>query len=347
MASRRALILQTTLAGLLGLALLAVLLIWAGPQEIADTLAEADPLLLSLAFLLYSSQTLTMGLRWWLGMRLLGHRASFVSLLRANSAGNVINFVAPGHLGEPLVSAWLGRSGRAGGVEAFTVLVASKGLSMLLNAFLVLGCLPLLVSESWRQSPGSAAALIAGAIAGTAIGFALLVNKPVSRLVAQGLSFGCRLLLGRVGQRDGRSLGDRLAERSAAVVERFRATFSLLLRRPLALVAVVGTSLLKIGTLVAAIHFIYAAFGSPLGPTELVFLQSVDAVGALLSIWIPGNLGVQEAILTGAAVGGFGTGEALAASASVALKAILIVHTVFGAILVAALAPWDRASAEA
>ena len=243
MASRRSLILQTTLAGLVGLGLLVSLLAWAGPREIADTLADADPALMTLAFVLYSSQTLTMALRWWLGMRLLGHPASFVSLLRANSAGNVINFLAPGHLGEPLVATWLGRTGRAAGVEAFTVLVASKGISMLLNGFLVVGCLPLLVSDAWRQSPTSAGALILGALAATALGFGLLVNKPLSRLVARTLATAFRFTLGRVGGPV--SLGERLARRSEAVVERFRATFSLFLRRPLALAAVTGTSLLK------------------------------------------------------------------------------------------------------
>ncbi len=331
--SRRSQLVLHSLAGLLvGLGLIAALLLWAGPDEVGRTLRSADPWLLGAALALTVSQTLWMGLRWWAGMRLLGHPASFVSILRANCASNVINFVAPGHFGEPLASAWLGRTDRAGGVEAFSVLVGCKAIGTLLNLTLLLACIPLLTADVWRRSWGQVVGLTAVVSVVALLGLLLLANRRTAAQVARLLAGGFRLL--RM---------PRLALGAEAGMERFRSTFARFAVRPAALGAVTLTSLVKIVALVGAIQLTYAAFGHPMAPLEALFIETMNTVGKLLSIWIPGNLGLEEAIHAGAAHGGLGVDEALATSASLALKGLLTLHLAFGALLVAVLGPLDRA----
>lgn len=329
--SRRSQLVLHSLAGLLvGAALIALLIAWAGPEAVASTLRTGDLALLAAAFALTTSQTLTMALRWWAALRLLGHRASFVSILRANSLSNVVNFVAPGHFGEPLAATWLGRTNRAGGVEAFSVLVGCKAIGTLLNLALLLGCVPLLAGEVWRRSWGQVVGLTAAVCIIALLGLLLLANRRTATRVARALSWGFGLL---------RLPG--LARGAAAGMDRFRATFALFTTHPAALAAVALASLVKIAALVGAIQLTYAAFGHPMAPLEALFIETMNTVGKLLSIWIPGNLGLEEAIHAGAAHGGLGVDEALATSASLATKAILTLHVAFGAVLAALLGAVD------
>ena len=122
---------------LVGGGLLVALLRVIGVEETVARLRSADLTLLGLALLLFCSQAITMAVRWWLALRMCGHRVSLVSCIRANSASNVINFLAPGHFGEPAATAWLGKTGRGPGVEAFAVLVACKAIATVLNLLLI------------------------------------------------------------------------------------------------------------------------------------------------------------------------------------------------------------------
>ncbi len=326
--SRRARVLVHSTLGLAaGAGLVVAVVAWAGREQVLSTLRSGDPLLLLLAFLLFTTQTLTMPLRWWLALRMLGHPARFVSILRANAASNVINFFAPGHFGEPLVSAWLARAGRAAGVESFSVLVASKAVATLLNLVVLLVCLPLLAAAEWR-GPLARTAGVTGVLVVAAIGLlgALLPLDPER--------WATSWLVGR---------GPR-ADRLRDALERFRALLAVFARRPDVLGAVLATSALKVAAMVGAFALIYAAYGAPVGFAGALFLEAMDALGGILAIWIPANLGVQEAIQVSAAAGGLEVDAAVAAAAALTTKAVLILHVALGGLLALAAAPWDPVS---
>lgn len=299
----------------------------AGREAVLGTLASGDRALLAGAFLLFTTQTLTMPLRWWLALRMLGHRARFVSIVRANCVSNVVNFFAPGHFGEPLASAWLARAGRAAGVESFGVLIACKVVATVLNLVILLGCLPLLAVDRWR-GPLAQTAAITGllVVAGMAL-VAVLLHPAPTRAVAQRL----------------RGRGER-AERLRGWLLRLREILAVFARRPDVLLAVVATSALKVLAMVGAFTLVYRAFGAPVGFAGALFLEAMDALGGILAVWIPANLGVQEAIHASAAAGGLSVEPAVAAAASLTTKVILIAHVALGGGLVPALAPWDGVS---
>jgi len=294
----------------LGLGLLGGLIHLAGGEAIRQTLASADLKLLALAMLVFGIQLPLMGLRWWAGMRLLGYRAGFVTILRANAGSNLVNFVAPGHFGEPGMAAWLERTGRAPGVEAFSVLVACKALATLLNLGVLLVCLPMLA----RESLGAELRTLSLAVVGVTV------------LAFLGL---CALLHPRLGER-------------WAVMRRFRATFSLFARSPRALLVVGGISMLKIGIMIGAFQLVYASLGAPVSLYAATFLESVDALGRFLSIWVPANLGIEEAIHSLAASQGLSMSGPVSVSAALLCKGILTVHISLGAILYVILGPLDR-----
>ena len=68
----------------------------------------------------------------------------------------------------------------------------------------------------------------------------------------------------------------------------------------------------------------------------------MDVLQNILSIWIPANMGVQEAVLTAAAARGLAIDPAVAASASIAHKLILIAHVALGGLPFMALGVLDR-----
>ena len=109
-----------------------------------------------------------------------------------------------------------------------------------------------------------------------------------------------------------------------------------------ALLATAGVSALKIGLQIVFMVLLYAAFGQPLSVSGSTFLVTVDVLQNIVSIWIPANMGVQEAVLTAAAAGGLSIDPAVAASATIAHKLILVAHVGLGGIAFVVLGALDR-----
>ena len=328
-----------------GVALLAALLHQTGSVRVASLLAEADRTLLLLAALVYCSQSLLVGLRWWVALRLCGLPAGPVAILRASVMSNVVNFVAPGHFGEPAAAAWLGRTGRAPGVEAFGLLVAIKALASLLNIVVLLACLGLLAAQvpvdggrqAWLLSGGALALTVAAFTAILHPGLAAVGTRLCARLVRAALSPFDR----GIGGAEPRSL--RLGRQMEDFCGRFRASFVLLARRPWALGVTLALSVFKVASLVLTVWLLYAALGTSLTTAEATLIASADAAGNLAAIWIPANLGVQEVVHTTAAAAALSIDQAVAVSGALAVKGLMVLHGLFGALLWVALSPFDRA----
>ena len=321
-----------------GLLLLALVLRQVGVDAVLAELRTADRRLLGYAALVFFTQFVTMGLRWWVAMRLLGHQTRLIPILRANGGSNFINFFAPGHFGEPVMSWWLARSSAAPGVEAFTVLVACKVVATLLSFAVLIACLPFLATGAetpWLTQVGVTAAAIGVA---TAVALAILLRPAIA-------DWGARLARRVVAATVGRvrpAASERAADAAAAMILRVRDTLALFATRPAALVATAGISAVKIAGQIVFVMLLYAAFAQPVTVAGSTFLVTVDVLQNILSIWIPANMGVQEALLTAAASGGLAIDPAVAASATIAHKAILIVHVTLGGLLFLALGLVDR-----
>jgi len=335
--TRRAL--QFALLLALGVALLVVTVRMFGTDQVMQELAGADRALLGWAALLFFSQFFTMGLRWWITLRLLGHPVRAISLFRANAASNFVNFFAPGHFGEPLISAWLAKSGRAPGVEAFSALVGSKVLATILSFSLLVACVPLLMARteaSWlAQVAGTAVAIAIGTI----IALAILLRPHVA---AWGAALAGRWVGGAIAVLRP-SLGERVRIRLESLLLGVRDTLATFATRPAALLGSAAVSALKIATQIGFVTVLFAAFGTELTVGGATFLVTVDVLQNAVSIWIPANLGVQEAILTAAAAGGLAVDGSVAASAAIAHKVILVVHVGLGGLAFLVLGLFDRA----
>lgn len=333
---------QGVLLFLLGATLLWVLVRLFGEEQVRDELARADRRLLAWAAVVFFTQFLTMGLRWWATLRLMGHEASAISMLRGNALSNLVNFLAPGHFGEPLVAAWIQRSGRADGVPAFAALVGSKVLATILSFAVLLACIPLLLTRgttTWLVQVGiTAGAIVVASIVAISLALSPRVASWGAGLVGRWTAGGVGLLSADSAERAGRT--------AEALVLGVRDSLANLGTRPAALFASAGISALKIASQIGFVLLLYGAFGADLTVAGATFLVTVDVLQNAVSIWIPANLGVQEAILTAAAAGGLAVDGAVAASAAIAHKAILIVHVAMGGVLFVLLGPLDRSRPE-
>jgi len=336
--ARRRGALRTALLALAGLVLFAGLLRYVGLDEVRGHLAAADPRLLAVAALLFFTQILTMGGRWWIAMRLLGIEAGLLAVIRANCGSNFINFYAPGHFGEPMMAVWLGETKGAPGVEAFTVLIACKVVATVMNLGLLLFCLPFLAGAGADSLLWQVGATIVFICAGTAFGVFVVVHRATAERL------GALLVTAsvRVARRLRPASADGVGRVVAKLVGRFTDTFALFARDPRTLVVVAAMSALKMGTIIGVMMVLYRAFGVPVSWFAATFLETVDVLGHLVSIWIPGNMGVQEWIMTTAAHVGLNIDEGVAASAAIAHKGILLVHITLGGALFAGLGLFVR-----
>lgn len=298
---------RSALLAVLGVALLAALVVRYGRGEVLDALLAADVGLLLAAFAVFCAQIPLLALRWWWVLRLLGVSARFSDILAAHCGSAVTNFAAPGHFGEALLSGWLGRTGRAPGVEAFTALMACKLLTVLISlAMLAIG---LLGTDAPALRPLRAPALI-------------------------GLGLG--ILGGALVLAVGRESSDELRG-LARLLQRARSTLRRLRRSPRALAAGVALTALNAITLCVMLALVYAAAGAPLGPLDAVLLRAIDSLGHGVSGWLPGNLGVDEAVFTLASHHGFGVDAPLALTAALLHKGIVVGYVILAAGVFAAL----------
>lgn len=324
-----------------GLALLALVLRQVGTDAVVAELRGADITLLTWAALVFFTQFFTMGLRWWVAMRMLGHSTRLIPIFRANSGSNFINFFAPGHFGEPVMSWWLARSKEAPGVEAFTILVGCKVVATILSFAVLLACLPFLAAGSdspWLLQVGATAGAI---ILATVVTFAVLLRPAIA---TWGAGVAERLIAGTLG-RLRPDAGQRAGSAVAGLILRVRDTLALFASRPAAMLATAGISAVKIGFQIGFVVLLYAAFDQRLTVAGSTFLVTVDVLQNILSIWIPANMGVQEAVLTAAAAGGLSIDPAVAASATIAHKLILIAHVALGGLAFVLLGLVDRRGA--
>lgn len=336
---------RTAAVLILGVLLLWVLVHHAGGAAVRDALRAADRRLLAIALLLFLSQNLTVGLRWWLALRLCGLPGRFVSTLRASSMANLVNFLAPGHFGEPAASAWLGATGRAPGVEAFGMLVAAKTIATVLNLVALLACLPLLAGGSPRGVMAEALLLAASASVFAGSVFAAVLHPAVA---AWGIRVAVAATMAIAGRFDRPRPGqvprsERAARRVESLFGRFRNSFVLLARSPGAMAAITAVAVVKVVCLIASLAAVYAALGWPLAPMQATFVMSVDGIANLASDWIPGNLGLQEVVHASAASGGLGMPETVAVSAALVVKAEMVALALLCGVLWLALAPLDPA----
>ncbi len=284
----------------LGIGVLVGLILVTGRGEVLDALLGAHMGLFAAAFAVFCLQIPLLALRWWWVLRLLDVPTRFSDILAAHCGAAVTNFVVPGHVGEAVLSAWLERTGRAPGVEAFTALVACKCLTLLISlAMLAAG---LLGTDAEALRPWRAPALIA---LGSAVAAGLLALQLEGRSDADATGF-------------------------ARLVQRARATVQDLRRRPAALAAGTVLTMLNAVALCVVLGLVYAACGAGLSPVDTVLLRAVDTLGHAFAGWIPGNLGVDEVVLTVTSHHGLGVTGPLAVGSALLHKGI-----VFGYVLLA------------
>jgi len=342
---RRSLSRQLVRAGILlaaGLVLLWALLRHTGVEQVKAELVGADRRLLAIAAAVHLSQSLTVGLRWWLAVRLCGYPGRLVSLLRGAAASQVINFVAPGHFGEPAASAWLGRTGRAPGVEVFGLLVATKAVASLLNITVLMACLVLLVTEVDPEALPQAGLITALAFALAAAAFVAILHPGIAGWGTRLLARVTKIAVSTVDRGEPAEPRSVRASRWVeAFCGRFRASFVLLARSPAALGATSALSVVKIASMMVVVWLLYSALGAAVSPAAATFVGTADAPGNMAAVWVPGNLGVQEAVHSSAAAGALGIEPAVAVSASLLVKALMVLHALVGVVLFVALAPLD------
>ena len=309
--------------------LVLVVLLWGG-GDVRNTLAGADRTLAGWALAVFVLQIPLLAFRWWIGMRLLGIRTGLLPLLRASCAAGGINFFAPGHFGEPLAAAWLERTGRGPGVEAFGVLIATKAVATMLAFAVLLLCLVGL-------GVGDRKVLLAlgvGVLGGL---FGLWWILSSDRLSTAMVTLVHRCVVRW-------AWASATVSRAETVLGRFRRPFQVFSARPAAVAIVAGLSVVKMALVTVSVSLVFQSVGQPMGAKDALLMQAIDSVGHLASVWVPGEMGVQEFVLTGSATTLLGVPGPTATAAALLQKAVLFSHVCLGGLVFLLTAPWDRGS---
>jgi uncharacterized protein (TIRG00374 family) len=273
------------------------------PDEVADTLARAEPVRVGLAVVLMSVIYSLQAARWrWIARR--AGELPWRVFLRFVVCSVAVNNVVPGRPGELLRGFWLGRALRIPQSRAFSTVVADRSSDVLFLVAAFAVAFPFVPHPSWLRHVFVAAMVLGGivvavlAISRWHVGSAGLPVRIASRRFR-------RSWLGR--QVSG------LLRGAGATVNRRDALMLLLLTS-------IGWACWALAAWLVA-----SALGIGVSPLELVFLTTVINLGAAIPS-SPGFVGTfQWLCVSGMAL--FGVGQADALAFSIVMQAVWYVPT--------------------
>lgn len=292
---------KATLYLALGLGLLAAMVAYAGPDEVARALTLSSPTYLALALVAYALFFLARALRWRLLLSQAAPEVRLSSTANVTAVGWLANSVLPFKGGDVLRAALLARRERV----ALSTSAASVGLERVLDlaGLAILAALGLLVLPRASTLPAGIERALGVAWLLPLAALALLAGlvrwrEPVVRAATRALT-----PLGK--------LGVKLAAFGAGVLDGLHA----LGRHPRLLLALVPLTLLVSGLQALVFTFLVCAFLAGT-PVALAFAGSTLFLLSFVVSVTPGNVGTYEAAFA-AIFGALGPGPESAVPAAI------------------------------
>lgn len=317
---------KATLYLALGLALLAAMVLYADPREVARALVEASPLFLLLALAAYGLFFVARAVRWRLLLSQSAPDMRVSTAATVTAVGWLTNSIVPFKGGDVLRAALISRRERV----SLATSAASVGLERVLDlvGLAVLAAIGLrMLPQAATLPPGLERAL---AIAWIAPLVALVALLALVRWRPQVVRLAARLLapLGKLGMRLV-SFGDGVLGGLDA-----------LSRQPRLLLALAPLTLLVSFLQALVFTFLVAAFIAA-APLALAFAGSTLFLLSFVVSVTPGNVGTYEAAFVAIFAGsGLGAGAAIPAAILTHVASTLIV-AIFGSLALVALGSRD------
>jgi uncharacterized protein (TIRG00374 family) len=273
------------------------------PDEVADTVARAEPVRVALAVALMGVIYSVQAARWrWIARHAGDLRWS--RFLRFVISSVAVNNVVPGRPGDLLRGYWLGRALRIPQSRAFSTVIVDRSSDVLFLVAVFAGTFPFVPHPAWLRHVFVGAMVLGGLVAAA---------LAVSRLHVGGKRLPMRILSQRLRLSWlGRQLSG-LVHGTGAVVTRRDA----LVLAPL--------TCISWGCWALAAWLVASALSISVSPLEIVFLTTVINLGAAIPS-SPGFVGTfQWLCVSGMAL--FGVGQANALAFSIIMQAVWYVPT--------------------
>ena len=280
----------------LGIAIIALLLWWAGIGEVAEILKKARGEYLILAVIMYSMSLVTWGLRWRVLLKALHVDASFTKILLALLAGIFVNNITPGARGggEPVRMYFLAKETEKPYGQVFATVMMDRILD-LVPVIVMLG-----ISTAYVYKLGSLSLTLILVLLDMA--FAGLILFTLGILLSERKTKGALWWFFRLFERITPRRADKYRERFKRIVEedvpRFQNDFRFLIKhKGTFALALVYSTASWIFTVLRT-YFVFRAINFPISLVDVMVVQMVGIVIGMISV-IPGGAGIIETVNSG------------------------------------------------
>jgi len=280
----------------LGIAIIALLLWWAGLERVVEILKGASVEYLLLAGIMYILGLVTWGLRWRVLLNALDVRVSFDKILLALLAGIFVNNVTPGARGggEPVRMYFLAKETDKPYGQVFATVMMDRILDLIpVVAMLALSTIYIYT----LGSPYLTVVLVALDLA-----FAGLILLTLGILLSERKTKGALYWFFRLFERIAPKKAEKYRKRFERAVEvdvpRFQSDFRFLLKhKGVFLVALIYSTASWLFSILRT-YYTFKAINYPISLIDVMVVQMVGMVIGMVSV-IPGGAGLIETVNSG------------------------------------------------
>ena len=280
----------------LGIAIIALLLWWAGLERVVEILKGASVEYLLLAGIMYILGLVTWGLRWRVLLNALDVRVSFDKILLALLAGIFVNNVTPGARGggEPVRMYFLAKETDKPYGQVFATVMMDRILDLIpVVAMLALSTIYIYT----LGSPYLTVVLVALDLA-----FAGLILLTLGILLSERKTKGALYWFFRLFERIAPKKAEKYRGRFERTVEvdvpRFQSDFRFLLKhKGVFLVALIYSTASWLFSILRT-YYTFKAINYPISLIDVMVVQMVGMVIGMVSV-IPGGAGLIETVNSG------------------------------------------------
>ena len=276
-----------------GIAMIALLLWWAGVENVIEILSNANFLYFALAGLMYILGLVTWGMRWQVLIRSLRMEASFGKVLLALLAGIFVNNVTPGARGggEPIRMYFLAKEINKPYGQVFATVMMDRILDIIPVVFM------LTLSTAYVYYLGSLSLTLTLLALDIVFGALILVSLGI--LLSEGKTRKAMMwfygLFSRVFPKKANQYRDKFMKAVDVDVPRFQRDLRFLMgHKKTFFLALFYSSASWFFTLLRT-YYTFLAINYPVKLIEVMVVQMVGIVVGMISV-IPGGAGLMEAI---------------------------------------------------
>ncbi|ACJ17121.1 hypothetical membrane protein, conserved [Thermococcus onnurineus NA1] len=280
----------------LGLLIIALLIEWAGVEEVLDVLKKARLDYFLLAVLAYIAGVFIWALRWRVLLKSLGINAPFKAILGAIFVGIFVNNVTPGARGggEPIRMYYLSKRSNGAYGPVFATVMADRILDLIPVVIM------LMTSTIYVYLLGSRSLTIMLLILDFLLALLIVITLAIllNERRTKKILYWFFNLVSRIMPKRAQKYDEKFIHNIEVSVPKFQEGFRLLLKDKKTFFLALAYSFVFWFLTILRAYFIFLSINYPIGLMDVMVVQMISIVVGLLSI-IPGGAGFIEAINSG------------------------------------------------